>query len=82
MFLYVFIGHCKNSLVYTISVISVFVSDTYVCVNNVLYVYNCIHEKAIKPSCILYLVSWFFVAFLYPVLFMALPFAKNFPVIV
>ena len=27
------------------------------CVNNVLYVYNCIHEKAIKPSCILYLVS-------------------------
>ena len=26
-------------------------------VNNVLYVYNCIHEKAIKPSCILYLVT-------------------------
>ena len=25
-------------------------------VHNVLYVYNCIHEKAIKPSCILYLV--------------------------
>ena len=24
-------------------------------VYNVLYVYNCIHEKAIKPSCILYL---------------------------
>ena len=24
-------------------------------VNNVLYVYNCIHQKAIKPSCILYL---------------------------
>ena len=23
--------------------------------NNVLYMYNCIHEKAIKPSCILYL---------------------------
>ena len=27
------------------------------CVNNVLYVYNCIYEKAIKPSCILYLVT-------------------------
>ena len=27
----------------------------YLCVNNVLYVYNCIHEKAVKPSCILYL---------------------------
>ena len=26
-------------------------------VNNVLYVYNCIHQKAIKPSCILYLGS-------------------------
>ena len=26
------------------------------CVNNVLYAYNCIHEKAIKPSCILYLI--------------------------
>ena len=25
------------------------------CVNNVLYVYNCIHEKVIKPSCVLYL---------------------------
>ena len=25
--------------------------------NNVLHMYNCIHEKAIKPSCILYLVS-------------------------
>ena len=24
-------------------------------VNNVIYVYNCIHEKSIKPSCILYL---------------------------
>ena len=24
-------------------------------VNNVLYVCNCIHEKAIKPSCVLYL---------------------------
>ena len=23
--------------------------------NNVLYMYNCIHEMAIKPSCILYL---------------------------
>ena len=29
----------------------------YLYVNNVLYVYNCIHEKAIKPSCILYLVK-------------------------
>ena len=28
-------------------------------VNNVLYVYNCTHEKAIKPSCILYLVPWY-----------------------
>ena len=26
----------------------------YIYVNNVLYVYNCIHEKAIKSSCILY----------------------------
>ena len=26
-------------------------------VNNVLYVYNCMHEKAIKPACILYLDS-------------------------
>ena len=28
----------------------------YAClfVNNVVYVYNCIHGKAIKPSCILY----------------------------
>ena len=26
-------------------------------VYNVLYVYNCIHEQAIKPSCILYLVT-------------------------
>ena len=24
-------------------------------VSNVIYMYNCIHEKAIKPSCILYL---------------------------
>ena len=60
MFLYVFIGHCKNSLVYTISVISVFVSDTYVCyvlVYFVLYVYNCMHKRTIKylVSCILYL---------------------------
>ena len=33
----------------------------YLYVNNVLYVYNCIHEKAIKSSCILYLIiySWF-----------------------
>ena len=31
----------------------------YLYVHNVLYVYNCIHEKAMKPSCILYLVtSW------------------------
>ena len=27
-------------------------------VNNVLYVYNCIHEKAIKPYCILNLDFW------------------------
>ena len=27
------------------------------CANNVLDMYNCIHEKAIKPSCILYLVA-------------------------
>ena len=52
----------QNSLVYTISVISVFVSYTYVCyvlVYFVLYVYNCMHKRTIKylVSCILYLVS-------------------------
>ena len=51
----------ENSLVYTISVISVFVSYTYVCyvlVYFVLYVYNCMHKRTIKylVSCILYLV--------------------------
>ena len=50
----------QNSLVYTISVISVFVSYTYVCyvlVYFVLYVYNCLHKRTIKylVSCILYL---------------------------
>ena len=52
----------QNSLVYTISVISVFVSytSTYVCyvlVYFVLYVYNCMHKRTIKylVSCILYL---------------------------
>ena len=50
----------QNSLVYTISVISVFVSYTYVCyvlVYFVLYVYNCMHKRTIKylVSCILYL---------------------------
>ena len=49
----------QNSLVYTISVISVFVSYTYVCyvlVYFVLYVYNCMHKRTIKylVSCILY----------------------------
>ena len=53
----------QNSLVYTISVISVFVSYTYVCyvlVYFVLYVYNCMHKKTIKylVSCILYLACW------------------------
>ena len=48
----------QNSLVYTISVISVFVSYTYVCyvlVYFVLYVYNCMHKRTIKylVSCIL-----------------------------
>ena len=46
----------QNSLVYTISVISVFVLYTYVCyvlVYFVLYVYNCMHKRTIK-----YLVSW------------------------
>ena len=33
-------------------------------VYNVLYVYNCIHEKAIKPSCILYL-EFIFLSFLF-----------------
>ena len=52
----------QNSLVYTISVISVFVSYTYVCyvlVYFVLYVYNCMHKRTIKylVSCILYLAS-------------------------
>ena len=47
----------QNSLVYTISVISVFVSYTYVCyvlVYFVLYVYNCMHKRTIKylVSCI------------------------------
>ena len=51
----------QNSLVYTISVISVFVSYTYVCyvlVYFVLYVYNCMYKRTIKylVSCILYLV--------------------------
>ena len=27
----------------------------YIYVNNVLYVYNCIYKKAIKPYCIFYL---------------------------
>ena len=48
----------QNSLVYTISVISVFVSYTYVCyvlVYFVLHVYNCMHKRTIKylVSCIL-----------------------------
>ena len=48
----------QNSLVYTISVISVFASYTYVCyvlVYFVLYVYNCMHKRTIKylVSCIL-----------------------------
>ena len=46
----------QNSLVYTISVVSVFVSYTYVCyvlVYFALYVYNCMHKTTIK-----YLVSW------------------------
>ena len=48
----------QNSLVYTISVVSVFVSYTYVCyvlVYFVLYVYNCMHKRTIKylVSCIL-----------------------------
>ena len=52
----------QNSLVYTISVISVFVSYTYVCyvlVYFVLYVYNCMHKRTIKylVSCILYLAT-------------------------
>ena len=41
----------QNSLVYTISVISVFVSYTYVCyvlVYFVLYVYNCMHKRTIN----------------------------------
>ena len=41
----------QNSLVYTISVISVFVSYTYVYyvfVYFVLYVYNCMHKRTIK----------------------------------
>ena len=51
----------QNSLVYTISVISLFVSYTYVCyvlVYFVLHVYNCMHNGTIKylVSCI-YLVS-------------------------
>ena len=50
----------QNSLVYTISVISVFVSYTYVCyvlVYFVSHVYNCMHKRTIKylVSCILYL---------------------------
>ena len=48
----------QNSLVYTISVISVFVSYTYVCyvlVYFVLYVYNCMHKRTIKY--LVYLVS-------------------------
>ena len=64
----------QNSLVYTISVISVFVSYTYVCyvlVYFVLYVYNCMHKRTIKylVSCILYLVTlqiyigWIFYGF-------------------
>ena len=53
----------QNSLVYTISVISVFVSYTYVCyvlVYFVLYVYNCMHKRTIKylVSCILYLLYY------------------------
>ena len=48
----------QNSLVYTISVISVFVSYTYVCyvlVYFALHVYNCMHKRTIKylVSCIL-----------------------------
>ena len=59
VFVYVYRA-LQNSLVYALSVISVFVSYTYVCyvlVYFVLYVYNCMHTRTInKISCILYLV--------------------------
>ena len=56
----------QNSLVYIISVISVFVSYTYACyvlVYFVLYVYNCMHKRTIKylVSCIQVIIITLFI---------------------